>query len=59
MGSRVAKVRIGIGGIPGTDVDRTGNARNPGSAILPFDAELDMEQNGTAMDGVLRWFESV
>lgn len=51
----VAYTCIGTGGVPGSDADRLGNARKLVGTIDPFQAELDMHQNGADSDGILHW----
>ncbi|CAM5626260.1 hypothetical protein STENM36S_08725 [Streptomyces tendae] len=53
----VAFTCISTGGTPGADADRAGNARKLADTMSPFQAELDMHQNGADSDGVIRWDE--
>lgn len=53
----VSYTYISTGGAPGPDADRTGNARLLEDTMEPFQAELDIHQNGADADGVLWWDE--
>jgi hypothetical protein len=53
----VAYTCISTGGTPGPDADRAGNARKLEDTLNPFQAELDMHQNGADSDGVVWWDE--
>ncbi|MFF4408500.1 hypothetical protein ACFY1P_29650 [Streptomyces sp. NPDC001407] len=59
MCGALGRVDIDTGGRPGPDADREGNALKLKETHPPFEAELDMEQHGADMDGVLRWREPI
>lgn len=53
----IAYTYISTGGTPGPDSDRVGNARKLEGTLEPFQAKLDMHQNGADSDGVIWWGE--
>jgi hypothetical protein len=55
----VAYTCISTGGTPGPDSDRQGNAAKLAKTYGPFEARLDMEQNGGDADGMLVWGEEL
>lgn len=56
---QVAYTYISTGGTPGPDRDREGNAAKLSKTRHPFEARLDMDQNGADADGTLIWRESL
>lgn len=56
---RIVRRRIPIGETPGPDADRQGNAARLRNLDTPFQASLDMSQNGADSDGMLSWDEPV
>lgn len=55
----IVRRRIPVGETPGPDADRQGNAARLERIPAPFDAQLDMTQNGADSDGTLSWGEPV
>jgi hypothetical protein len=52
---RIVRRRIPVGGTPGPDADRHGNAARLRDLSAPSHARLDMSQNGADCGGTLSW----
>lgn len=54
-----AQCEIPVGAVPGSDRDREGNAASLAALEHPFQAQVDMTQNGAGQDGFLHWTQPI